>query len=206
MGEFQSKYNSAYATGLATSVGNVHMDEFPMSTESVPIHESNDPASATTTDAIPEVTAQPWVSRLAIVACIGIFLGVSENDDSESWETLLQFGYLPGVFIWNGGYWALVTSAFVHVALWHVALNVYWLWVLGSRVERAIGSLPFLAFVIVSAFVSSSFQLAVTDNTGIGASGVIYAIVGFMWPTRHRYPRFNEVLDTRMIRFFVIWL
>jgi len=175
-----------------------------MSNESAPPRESNDAAAGT--DTTPESTTQPWVSRLSIVACIGIFLGLAVQDDYESWETLSKFGYLPANSIWNGGYWALVTSAFVHLALWHVAFNVYWLWVLGSRLERAIGSLPFLAFFVVSASVSSSFQLAVSDGTGIGASGVVYAIFGFMWPTRHRYPQFNEALDARTIQIFVVWL
>ncbi len=151
-------------------------------------------------------TFHPWVSYLSIIACIGIFLGLAAQNDYESWDTLAKFGYLPADSIWNGGYWALVTSAFVHFALWHLAFNAYWLWVLGSRLEQAIGSLRFLAFFVVSAIVSSSFQLAVSDATGIGASGVVYAIFGFMWPTRHRYPQFNEVLDAKTIQVFVIWL
>ena len=175
-----------------------------MSNESTSASESNNAAADTGTT--PESRAIPWVSRLAIVACIGIFLGLAIQNDYESWETLSNFGYLTADSIWNGGYWALFTSAFVHFALWHVAFNVYWLWVLGSRLERAIGSLPFLAFFVVSAFVSSSFQLAVSDDTGIGASGVIYAIFGFMWSTRHRYSHFKKVLDARTIQIFVIWL
>lgn len=177
-----------------------------MSTESTPDHESGDQASPGCTETPPESTTQPWVSRLAIVVCIGIFLGLAATNGNNSWDTLSRFGYLPPDSIWNGGYWALVTSVFVHLALWHVAFNVYWLWVLGSRLERAIGSLPFLAFFITSAFVSSSFQLAVSGGTGIGASGVVYAIFGFMWPTRHRCSQFNEVLDARTVQIFIIWL
>lgn len=175
-----------------------------MSNPSAPTHEFDDAAAGA--DKTLNSETQPWVSRLAIFACIGIFLGLSAKNDYESWETLSKFGYLPADSIWNGGYWALVTSAFVHFALWHVAFNVYWLWVLGSRLEQAIGSLRFLAFFVVSAIVSSSFQLSVSDSTGIGASGVVYAIFGFMWPTRYRYPHFNEVLDARTIQIFVIWL
>lgn len=167
---------------------------------------SSKPAAAVPTDATTESTTQPWVSRLAIVACIGIFLGLSVKNDYQSWETLSKFGYLPADSIWKGGYWALVTSAFVHFALWHVAFNVYWLWALGSRLERAIGSLRFLAFFILSAFVSSSFQLALSDDTGIGASGVVYAIFGFMWPARRRWPHFSEALEGRTIQIFVVWL
>jgi len=176
-----------------------------MTDESAPTRKSTDSgADATTTTSGP--TTHPWISRLAILACIGIFLGLAAKSDYESWDTLSKFGYLPADSIWSGGYWALVTSALVHFALWHVAFNVYWLWVLGSRLERTIGSLPYLGFFVVSAFVSSSIQLAVSGATGIGASGVVYAIFGFMWPTRHRYSQFKEVLDARTIQIFVVWL
>ena len=178
-----------------------------MSKEPAPTRESDDSnVDATSTDAAREATTQPWVSRLSIIACIGIFLGPAGQNDYESWDSISQFGYLPADSIWNGAYWALISSAFVHFALWHVVFNVYWLWVLGSRLERAVGSLPFLGFFVLSAFVSSSFQLAVSDSTGIGASGVVYAIFGFMWPSRRRYSQFNEVLDARTIHIFVIWL
>ncbi len=147
-----------------------------------------------------------WVTCLACIICIGIFLGLATTTSSNSWDTLSQFGYLPADAIWKGGYWALITSAFVHLELWHVAFNVYWLWVLGSRLERSIGSLPFLGFVLISAFVSSSYQLATSDSTGIGASGVVYALFGLMWPTRHRFTLFREVLDSRTVQIFIIWL
>ncbi len=167
----------------------------------------NKPDDETTDSTIPSTpTFHPWFSYLAITACIGVFFGLAFQNDYESREALAIFGYLPADSIWNGGYWALVTSAFVHFELWHVAFNAYWLWVLGSRLEQAIGSIPFLAFFIVSAFVSSSIQLAVSGDTGIGASGVVYAIFGFMWPARNRHPRFNEVLDARTIQIFVLWL
>ncbi len=175
-----------------------------MSNESTSASESNNEAADTGTTR--ESRAIPWVSCVAIVACIGIFLGLAIQGDYESWDTLSNFGYLPADSIWNGGYWALFTSVFVHLALWHVAFNVYWLWVLGSRLERTIGSLRFLAFFVISAFVSSSFQLAVSDDTGIGASGVVYAIFGFMWLTRHRYSHFKKVLDARTIQIIIIWL
>ena len=141
-----------------------------MINESATDSEPND----ATTDSTIQTTSvfHPWFSYLSIIACIGVFVGLASKNDYESWETLAEFGYLPADSIWNGGYWALVSSTFVHFALWHVAFNVYWLWVLGSRFEQAIGSLPFLAFFVVSAIVSSSFQLAVSDSTGIGASGV----------------------------------
>lgn len=146
------------------------------------------------------------VSILAIAVCGAVFLLITVSADYGSWESLARYGYLPAASIWAGGYWALVTSNFVHFELWHVAFNIYWLWVLGHRLEQAIGSLPFLAFWVVSACVSSSFQLIVSDDTGIGASGVVYAMFGFMWLTRQHYPRFGEVVDDRTAQLFILWL
>lgn len=177
-----------------------------MSTTPVAGQESNASAVVEVAIAKQHSMSETWVTRLAIVACIGIFLGLAAKDDYRSWETLAKFGCLPATAIRNGGYWALVTCVFVHFALWHVAFNAYWLWVLGSRLERTIGSLRFLVFYIAAAFVSSSFQLALSDSTGIGASGVVYAIFGFMWLTRHRHPLFREVLDAQTIQIFLIWL
>lgn len=149
---------------------------------------------------------KPWVTVFAIIASLATFVGLAIKNDYESWSTLALFGYLPAEEIRAGGYWALITSTFVHFALWHAALNVYWLWVLGNRMEIAIGSRLYLAFVLLAAFVSSAFQLATSDTTGIGASGVVYAIFGFMWPTRKRYPSFVEALDWRTVQLFIIWM
>jgi len=154
----------------------------------------------------PESIASTWVTSLSCLICIGIFLGLASIDDVNSWDKLAQFGYLPANSIWRGQYWGLVTSVFVHMALWHVAFNVYWLWSLGSRLERSIGSIPFLTFFLASAFVSSAFQMAVSDTTGIGASGVVYSIFGFMWLTRERYCLFAEVLAPQTILIFAVWL
>ncbi len=177
-----------------------------MSNETAPTRDTDNDASPTSAVEGSQSTLQPWISRLAVITCIGIYVGIAAQNDYGSWDTLSRFGYLPADSVWDGAYWALISSAFVHIDLWHVAFNVYWLWVLGRRLEQAIGSLPFLGFFLASAFVSSSFQLAVSDGTGFGASGVVYAIFGFMWPTRHRYPPFNRVLDARTILIFLLWL
>lgn len=148
----------------------------------------------------------PWISRILILLCITNFLGLMFQGDDRSWSSVRRFGHLPADEIWRGDYWALVTTAFVHFELWHLAFNLFWLWRLGSWLECTIGSLRYLGFVVLAAAVSSSCQLAVSDTTGIGASGVGYAIFGFMWIARRQYPHFETVLDDRIVQLFVIWL
>jgi GlpG protein len=135
-----------------------------------------------------------------------VFVGVNASGDADSGDGLRRWGALPAGDIWEGHWWALVTSAFVHVALWHVAFNVYWLFVLGQALEGVIGTARWLLFCVAAAFVSSAAQLAVSDDTGIGFSGVLYAFFGFMWIARPRWPRFEQVVDQNTVGMFTVWL
>jgi membrane associated rhomboid family serine protease len=138
--------------------------------------------------------------------CVVVFFGLANEPNANSWEALEKWGYFPPDKIRAGAVWGFITSIFVHQALWHVAFNVYWLYVLGSRMERAIGWWRWLAFCLGAAFVSSGAEFAVSDSTGIGASGVVYAIFGFMWMTRRRFLDFQKVMDSRTVLLFIVWL
>ncbi len=150
-------------------------------------------------------TRPTWITPLVVIICAGVFIGLLMQGDYESQPALAKFGLLMPDVIWEGAYWALVTPAFIHFEIWHLALNLYWLWRLGSMLERRIGYLPYLAFYLIAAFVGSSAQLAGSGSTGIGASGVVYAIFGFMWVSRKHYPEFSGLLDDRTIKGFLVW-
>ncbi|MCA9247215.1 MAG: tetratricopeptide repeat protein [Planctomycetales bacterium] len=147
----------------------------------------------------------PVTTAIALV-CIGVYLGLLIHGNGASTETLLKFGMrMPGG-IWDGAYWALITPAFIHYAGLHLYFNLSALWVLGRFMEPAIGSWRFLAFYLAAAPLSASFQLAAADETGVGASGAICAIFGFMWIARWRYRQFQLVLSPQTIRFVLAWL
>jgi GlpG protein len=57
-----------------------------------------------------------------------------------------------------------------------------------------------------AAIVSSAAQLSVSGQTGIGMSGVLYAMFGFMWVARRRYPVFSAVVTQRIAAIFLVWL
>ncbi len=148
----------------------------------------------------------PWVTYAVLVVCVAIWLGIQYSGDPDSEEVLYRHGYADGWDVWDGAWWSLITSAFVHVDLIHLFFNMYWLWILGRPMERAVGSLRLFAFVVLAAFVSSSVQLAVSDNAGIGFSGVLYALFGFMWIARRRYPAFLAVVTQQVVRLLLAWL
>jgi GlpG protein len=138
--------------------------------------------------------------------CVAVFVGLVNEPNANSWGTMEKWGYYPPDKIRAGAVWAFITSVFVHQAPWHVAFNVYWLYVLGARLERAIGWWRWLALFLTAALVSSGAEFAISDSTGFGASGVVYAIFGFMWVTRHKYLIFQKVMESRTAVLFILWL
>jgi len=140
--------------------------------------------------------------------CVAVFAGVRlrTGTSTPTWEILQRWGYAPAQRIWHGALWYLVTSVFVHLALWHLAFNLSWLWVLGRLLEKAIGPLRLLALFLGGAIVSSAAELAAADSTGIGLSGVICALFGFAWVARPAYPAFGAVITRPTVSFFLGWL
>jgi GlpG protein len=149
---------------------------------------------------------RPVLTWLACAGCILVFIGLSQEENLQSWDTLSKFGYLPPGAIWDGKYWGLVSSVFVHMQIWHVAFNVYCLWILGGALEAVIGRVQWLIFFLTAAIVSSGIQFGLSGSTGIGASGVGYAMFGFMWVTRGRYELFQRVLSKQTVIVFIGWL
>jgi GlpG protein len=162
--------------------------------------EPEQPASAEA------AASRPWVTWAMGTACVAIFVGLTREPNPDTWDALAKWGAVPPDKVWKGAYWSLLSSALVHQAIWHLAFNLYWLWALGARLERAIGSGRYVLLVVGAAVVASGGQLAASGSTGIGASGVVYAIFGFMAVTRDRFPGFREVLSAQTIQLFLVWL
>ena len=152
-----------------------------------------------------EDTQTAWATACLFFGAIAVFVGFVLATDRGFTDVAQGWAYPSAFEIWGGAYWALLTSSFVHVELWHLVANLYWLWTFGRCLELLLGQVRFLLLVLASSFVSSAFQLAISDDTGIGASGVVYALFGFMWVCRSRMPEVRAVLDGRTITAFVGW-
>ncbi len=148
----------------------------------------------------------PWVTVGAIVACVVVFFGLAREGPNQTYEDLQKWGYVMAEDIWRGQWWGLVTSPFVHLAMWHAFFNLQAIWVLGAPLERAMGPLPYLALFVMSAVISSTMQIAFSGATGIGLSGVVYGLFGFLWRVWRAHGKFRDVIDERMVRAFFVWL
>ncbi|MYD16710.1 MAG: rhomboid family intramembrane serine protease [Chloroflexi bacterium] len=86
---------------------------------------------------------------------------------------------LHGAFVYDGEWWRLVTSAFLHYGLLHMAMNVFILVLLGRMLEPAIGGWRMLLLYGVSLTGGALGALMVEPNAyTAGASGAVFGLAG----------------------------
>lgn len=82
----------------------------------------------------------------------------------------------------EGGWWQLVTHAFLHGNLFHLMVNMVALWFTGPILEEILGGIRYLLLYLGGAFIGGVVQtFAATGSIDlVGASGAVCALlVGF---------------------------
>jgi membrane associated rhomboid family serine protease len=127
---------------------------------------------------------QPTVAYALIAINVVVFLaelvtGVSLLGNSFGGSQVIQHGALFGPLVSSGDYWRLVTAGFLHFNLWHIAFNMYALYILGQLLEPAIGHARFALIYFVALLAGSFGALIVTpDSVTVGASGAVFGLFG----------------------------
>jgi membrane associated rhomboid family serine protease len=82
----------------------------------------------------------------------------------------------------DGAVWQLLTSAFTHVGILHLAVNMFSLYMLGSFLEPIVGRLRFLVFYLISGLAGSVLIVWASAPYGstVGASGAIFGLLGML--------------------------
>jgi membrane associated rhomboid family serine protease len=113
-----------------------------------------------------------------IVACVGVFVL------SLTVPGVTQFGFQANQLVAQGEWWRMVTAAFLHGSILHIAFNMYALYLFGPQIERQVGGIPFLSLYLGSALAGgAAYYLAFALGTGavapaVGASGAIFGLFG----------------------------
>jgi rhomboid protease GluP len=104
---------------------------------------------------------------------------VGGNFLETDYDVLRQFGQY-NINVFAGQYWQLVTSIFVHVDIVHIALNMLFLLIFGSRAEELFTTEEYLSVYMLSGLSGSILTLfLMSPNTiSAGASGAIFGMYG----------------------------
>jgi membrane associated rhomboid family serine protease len=102
----------------------------------------------------------------------------------------------PGVLAYHGeplrAWWTPVTYMFVHAGLWHLALNMYTLWIFGPRVEHTWGTKRFVWFYLWCGLggVLAHALFGASGSSLVGASAAIFGVMlafAWQWPREEIY-------------------
>ena len=90
-----------------------------------------------------------------------------------------RYGLLPAA-VHQGEWYRLITGAFLHANIEHIAFNMFTLAIVGAPIEAELGKVRFLALYMVSALGGSvgSYLLSQPLQIGVGASGAIFGLMG----------------------------
>lgn len=118
----------------------------------------------------------PVVSYSLIAVNVALWLltiGAGEN------KTLSNFGDFGPFIAENGEWYRIVTSAFLHAGLIHLAFNMFALYNIGPLVERTLGRAAFGVVYAAALLAGSAGTLVVAPrDLTVGASGAIFGLLG----------------------------
>ena len=126
----------------------------------------------------------PWAPVTPILVALNVVVfvvmaasGVKVLDPTA--QTLLGWGANFGPASVGGEWWRLVTCAFLHSGVMHLAFNMFCLAGVGRATERMIGSPGFLFAYLSSAVAGSLASVIWTPAVvSVGASGAVFGTFG----------------------------
>jgi membrane associated rhomboid family serine protease len=127
----------------------------------------------------------PYVTYAVIGLCVVVYLWELTNYAAAK-AALVDPIATQGI----SGVWTLFTMTLVHshTQPTHIIFNLMAFSVLGRLLETIFGSLRFTLLLIALAWVASAAQIEFGGGIGIGLSGVVYGIFGFMIGASPRSP------------------
>ncbi len=100
----------------------------------------------------------------------------------------------------------LIGPAFFHFSWLHIVFNTMWWWQLGGAIEKVCGKMVLVNVFLISAIASNLGQFLVSGDNFGGLSGVVYALVGFVWWMGWLVPEKGLSLPRPIIGFMLVWL
>jgi rhomboid protease GluP len=135
------------------------------------------------------------VATLTLIAlCVAVFLLETAAGGSKSTDVLMNFGASYEPYLQQGQYWRLVMPMFLHIGWFHLAVNMYALYLLGPILERIYGYARFSLIYVGAGITGSWLSMAMSQNVAAGASAAIFGIAGAMLVTGRWHP---EVVAAR---------
>ncbi len=131
------------------------------------------------------------LATIFILICVHIFSIAIDYHDS----LINAFCISPYMFK-DKEYYRIFTAMFFHLNFYHLISNVLSLYIFGSRLEKYLGKVNYVATYTFGIILSGLFSFFINkDAYSIGASGAIFALEGFLLYYSFKYKKIFAGLD-----------
>jgi rhomboid protease GluP len=109
-------------------------------------------------------------------------------------------------FVFQGAYWQLITSIFIHASIFHLAGNMLFLLIFGLRAEEMFSLPEYLTIYLVGGLIGNLLSLGFGPIfVSVGASGAIFALFGACVIYDRRAMR-QSILGALVFAFFLFFI
>jgi rhomboid protease GluP len=170
-------------------------------------------------DAKQPIITAPWVQRESSVtltqiifgANVMVFIAMAYTNGSLManfpFPLSVHFGANYGPLTLSGDWWRLLTYMFLHGDIFHIAMNMWCLWNLGSLCESLYGRWTYAAVYIITGVAGGVGSLVWNPGVwSVGASGAIFGLTGALIASLYlgefNLPRYAIQANLKSLLFF----
>ncbi|PSW19333.1 rhomboid family intramembrane serine protease GlpG [Photobacterium sanctipauli] len=125
-------------------------------------------------------------------------------------QTLFDWLHFPSMEGDQWQLWRFFSHALIHFSALHIVFNCLWWWLLGGQLEQHSGVAKLVQVFLVSALISGFAQFWLSDPGPSyyfgGLSGVVYALMGYIWWMGWLSPQQGLSLPRAYVGFMLVWL
>jgi rhomboid protease GluP len=149
---------------------------------------------------------KPTYILIAVTTAVYIYTSIAGgNWFTTSNNMILSYGQV-NAFVFQGYYWQLLTSIFIHASIAHLVGNMLFLFIFGLRAEEMFSLPEYLGIYLVGGLVGNVLSLAFGPYfISVGASGAIFALFGACVVYDRRSVR-QSILGALVYAFFLLFL
>jgi rhomboid protease GluP len=151
---------------------------------------------------------KPTIILIALNIAFYIYTSVAGGDFlNTSVDMILKYGQVNAYVIYNGWYYQLFTSLFVHANIAHIAGNMVFLLIFGLRGEEMFSLPEYLSIYFLGGLTGNLFSLLLLplNTPSVGASGAIFAMFGAATIyARHGFSQ--SIIGALIYAFFLLFL
>jgi rhomboid protease GluP len=149
---------------------------------------------------------KPTYILIALNVVIFIYGAIVGGNAIYTSDSVVYMWGQVNLFVFQGAYWQLVTSMFIHASIIHLAGNMLFLLIFGLRGEEMFSLPEYLGIYLVGGLVGNLLSLVFGPYfVSVGASGAIFSLFGACVIYNRRSVR-QSILGALVYAFFLFFI